>query len=422
MNPFWSVTLFWAAAAASVLVALAFILPPLLRKREVEAKAARRDINIAVYRDQMKEIEADRSGGLLTEAQYESGKLELEARLAEDALTKADTVMAPVASRRLGFTLAALLPVAAFGLYFLMGNPMSLIAIAEAQANPAMAGGAQSEHDIMKMIQQVEEKTKADPNDGEAWSILAKTYAAVGHYPEALAAYERAIKLRPGVPSIMTGYAEVLAIKNNRTLAGEPIELVMQALEKDPNDIKGLELAGIHAFQEKGYAKAAFYMKQLYKQLPPESPYAQDILEAQKEAELLLKKALTGMDDLSATGKDKAADAGASVKGVVDIAPALKGKIGANDVIFLFARPGAGGAPVAAIRSTEKKFPLEFELNDAMAMNPGNTLSKHKEVTLSVRISKSGDPKGGPGDLEGTLSGVKVGASNIKLTIDKVLP
>jgi len=425
MNPFWSVTFFWVASAVCVVVALAFVLPPLLRRKETVAKAARRDINIAVYRDQMKEMETDRANGLLSEDQFQTAKIELEARLAEDALAQADKAMAPVASRRLGFTLAGLLPAAAFGLYFWLGNPLSLISIAEAQANPAGAQTAQGDHDIMKMIQQVEEKTRKDPNDGEAWTMLAKTYAAVGHWPEALNAYEKAYKLRPAVPAVMTGYAEALAIKNNRALRGKPMELVMQALEKDPNDMKGLELAAIAAFQDKGYAQAAYYFKHLYKLLPPDSPYAQDILEAQKEATRLSRGGVTGLDNLSdqGGGQDKAAAAhGATIHGHVDIAPALKGKFSDKDIIFLFARASGGAAPVAALRSTAGKFPLEFELSDGMAMNPNNKLSNFKEVNLAARISKSGDPMGAAGDLEGSLANVKVGAKDVKLVIDKVKP
>jgi cytochrome c-type biogenesis protein CcmH len=421
MSPFWTVSLFWIATVACVAIALAFVLPPLLRKPSGEAKAARRDINIAVYRDQMKEMEADRTNGLLSEDQFQAAKLELEARLAEDALAREAADTAPVrgGGRKLGFSLAALLPAAAFGLYFLLGNPAALTAINEAQVNPNAVPG---EHDIMKMIQKVEEKTRQDPNDGQAWTILAKTYAAVGHWPEALDAWEKAMKLRPGEPAVMTGYAEALAITNNRVLQGKPMELVLQALEKDPNDIKGLELAGIGNFQERNFAKAAFYFKQLYKLLPPESPYAQDILGAQKEAEKMVKSALTGLDDLSAQGADnsKPAAAGASIHGSVDIAPALKGKVSDKDVVFLFARSGQGGPPVAAIRAQAVKFPLEFELNDSMAMNPENRLSKFKEVTLTARVAKSGDVKGAAGDLEGTAKLVKVGAKDVKVLIDTV--
>jgi cytochrome c-type biogenesis protein CcmH len=423
MNPFWSVTLFWIAAAACVAIALAFILPPLLRRKEAAARAARRDINIAVYRDQMKEMEADLANGLLSDEQFQTSKIELEARLAEDALAKEDNAMAPKASRRLGFTLAGALPIAAFGLYFVLGNPMSLTAIADAQANPQAAAPGSGEHDIMAMIKKVEEKTRTDPNDGEAWSMLAKTYAVVGHWPEALSAYEKAIKLKPDVPAVMTGYAEALAISRGRELKGEPIQLVLKALEKDPDDFKGLELAAINAFQEKNYAQATYYFKHLYKLLPPDSPYAQDIAEAQKEATRLSRTALTGMDnlaDLGAKPDGQPAASAASLHGEVDITPELKAKVAATDIVFLFARSASGGAPVAAIRSTAGKFPLEFELSDAMAMNPDNKLSNFKEVTLTARISKTGQPMGAAGDLEGTLKNVKVGSKGIKLVIDKI--
>lgn len=422
LTPFWTVTLFWAAAAVCVIIALAFVLPPLLRKKVGTSKALRRDINIAVYRDQMKELEADRANGLLLDAQYQTSKIELEGRLAEDALAQDAQTEAPrqTGGRVLGFSLAGLLPVAAFGLYFVMGNPAALTAVAEAQANPGMGADAQGGHDIMQLIKQVEEKTQADPNNGEAWAILAKTYAAVEHWPEALTAYEKALALLPETPSIMTGYAEALAIKNNRVLQGKPIQLVLQALEKDPDDIKGLELAAIAAFQDKGYAKASYYFKRLLKLVPPESPYAQDIEAAQKEASRLAMGGMTGMDNLSDqdTSSPQAAAPGATIQGHLDIAPALKAKVGKDDVLFLFARSPNGGPPVAAIRANAVKFPMEFELSDAMAMNPEIKLSNFKEVTLMARLAKTGDIKGAAGDLEGTLGKVKVGSKGLKLVID----
>jgi len=405
---------FWIVAAVFVAIALAFLLPPLVRKRRAAASAGRRSINIAVYRDQLKEMEADHRNGLLSDDQFNVAKLELEARLAQDAIEGgADVQPVSRGGRVLGYSLAGLVPVAAFSLYFVLGNPGAITAVAEAQANAGAPGG----HDIMKLIQQVEEKTKAEPNNGEAWAMLAKTHAVVEHWPEALQAYEKAIALRPDVPAVMTGYAEALAINNNRNLQGKPMELVLKALEIDPNDIKGLELAGISNFQEKNYAQAAYYFKRLGKLLPPESPYAQDIAEAQKEASRLANSGMTGLDNLSDAGP---AAAGATIKGKVDLAPALKGKVSAQDVVFLFARSADGGAPVAAIRANAGSFPLEFELSDAMAMNPDSRLSSFKEVTLTARVAKSGDVKGAPGDLEGSLKRVKVGASDVRLVIDTI--
>jgi cytochrome c-type biogenesis protein CcmH len=428
MNPFWTVSLFWIGAVVCVVIALALVLPALLRARSGPGKAGRRDINIAVYRDQLKELEADRANGLLPEAQFQTAKLELEARLADDALAP-DAAPEPVSggSRRLGYALAAILPAAAFGLYFWLGNPTSLIDIASgAAAAPTVAADAAGGHDFMKMIQEVEERTRTNPEDGEAWAMLAKTYAVMERWPEAAQAFEKAAALKPQDASVLSGQAEALAIVNNRVLAGKPMELVQRALELDANDMKALELAGIHAFQEKNFAQAAVLFKRLHQQVPPDSPYAQDILAAQQEAERLVQAGLTGLDDLGRPPppQDAAPAAGgpSSVEGSVEIAPALKSKVAAGDTVFLFARPGTSGAPVAAIRSTGGSLPLQFKLDDSMAMNPGNVLSQHKEVVLVARVSKSGNPIAQPGDLEGRVSGVKVGANGVKVVIDKVVP
>jgi cytochrome c-type biogenesis protein CcmH len=429
MNPFWTVSLFWIATVVCIALALAFVLPPLLRTRTVAGKAARRDVNIAVYRDQMKEIEADRASSLISEAQFQTAKLELEARLADDALS-VDDAPEPShgSSRKLGYSLGAVLPAAAFGLYFWLGNPTALIAIADAQsasAQPAMAA-AQGEHDFMELIRKVEEKTQANPDDGEAWTMLAKTYAATERWPEALQAYDKAIKLLPQDASVLSGYAEALAITNNRVLTDRSMELVRKALEIDPEDRKGLELAGIQAYQVQNFVQASNFFKRLYQLLPPESPYAQDILAAQQETERLAQTGMAGLDNLAkpppADASTAAVAAGAAIKGRIDIAPALKSRLADTDVLFLFARPGQSGPPVAAIRASASQLPLEFELDDSTAMNPGNTLSQHKQVMLVARVSKSGNPMAQPGDLEGIVANVKVGASGVKIMIDQTRP
>lgn len=202
--------------------------------------------------------------------------------------------------------------------------------------------------------------------------------------------------------------------------------LILKALELDPNDPKGLELAAIGNFQERNFAKAVFYFKQLYKQLPPETPYAQDILEAQKEAERQIQVAMTGLDNLSNQQAGEAPSTAsaprASIRGSVDIAPALKAKVNDQDMVVLFARATEGGAPVAAIRSTAGRFPIRFELNDSLAMSTDNRLSNYKQVNITARVAKSGDVKGAPGDLEGSLNRVNVGAQDVRLVIDRIRP
>ena len=117
-----------------------------------------------------------------------------------------------------------------------------------------------------------------------------------------------------------------------------------------------------------------------------------------------------------------AATAGATIQGSINITPALKSRLAASDVLFLFARAGQGGPPLAALRAGTDVFPLAFELNESMAMNPANSLSAHKQVVLVARVSKSGNPMGQPGDFEGTVQNVEVGATGVTIVIDQVQP
>jgi cytochrome c-type biogenesis protein CcmH len=421
MNPFWTVSLFWIAVVVCLVIALAFVLPPLLRTRGAAGQAARRDINIAVYRDQLREIEADRASGMLSEAQFQVARQELETRLADDALSPDDAPEPGHAGgRRLGYGLAAVLPVAALGLYFWLGQPASLVemmAAAPAQAEPA-PNAMMGEHDIEKLAQQVEAKLKDNPQDGKGWATLARTYATMGRWPEAWKAYQFAIDLLPEDASLLSGQAEALAIISGRVLQGKPMELVNRALELDPNDTKGLELAGFNAFQERDFAKAVFYLQNLYRQLPPEAPYARNILAAIEEAG---RQSQPGAP-ATPPAQTAAAPANGLIRGSLEIAPALKSRLADGDMIFLFARSLEGGPPVAAVRGSAAGLPMDFELSDRLAMNPGNLLSQQKEVVLVARISKSGNPMAQSGDLEGSVSGVRVGASGVTLVIDKLVP
>ena len=326
MNLFWSVTLFWGSAAVAVAIALAFVLPFLLRNTQVEhSRAVRRDINLAVYRDQMQDLNAELSSTQLSQEQFLASKLELENRAAEDALAHEERAAAPVASRRLGFTLAAVLPAAAIGLYLWLGNPGALIAVASGHNAPAVAAEP-TEADILQMIRQIEARTQANPTDSEAWEALATANAMMARWPEALQAYQKTYELLPTKPSVLSGYAEALAMTSNQVLVGRPIELVTLALQTDPNNKKGLELAGIHAYQNGEFAQAVAFLDRLHRLMTPETPHAQEILRMRNEAQRL---AQPGGGSPAAGAQSPPAPDGqsASVAGSVDVAAALKPRV-----------------------------------------------------------------------------------------------
>jgi cytochrome c-type biogenesis protein CcmH len=216
----------------------------------------------------------------------------------------------------------------------------------------------------------------------------------------------------------------------NLVLEGRPIELVTLALQTDPNNAKALELAGIHAYQNQDFAQSVKFLDRLQPQLPPETRYAQEILAMRNEAQRLAQLG-GGAQTAGATPSSPSdgqaaapalANAASRIAGSVDVAAALQSRIGDQDTIYLIARAGESGPPLAAARVKMGQFPLSFSLDDSMAMNPANTLSGHKEVVVVARISASGNPIAQPGDLEGRITGVAVGAKDVKLVIDRVLP
>src|SRR6266705_5902372 len=74
----------WLVFALLVVIALAFVLPPLLQRTETSNATEVKEANIAVYRDQLRELEADLSNGIVSKEQYTQDRDEIERRLLED--------------------------------------------------------------------------------------------------------------------------------------------------------------------------------------------------------------------------------------------------------------------------------------------------------------------------------------------------
>jgi cytochrome c-type biogenesis protein CcmH len=115
----------------------------------------------------------------------------------------------------------------------------------------------------------------------------------------------------------------------------------------------------------------------------------------------------------------QAAPMPATVSGTVSLAPSLAAKAAPDDTVFIFARPAEGPRmPLAVLRKRVRDLPVTFKLDDSMAMTPAAKLSNYRQVVIGARVSKSGNPVAGPGDLEGLAGPVNTGANGIAVTID----
>jgi cytochrome c-type biogenesis protein CcmH len=113
----------------------------------------------------------------------------------------------------------------------------------------------------------------------------------------------------------------------------------------------------------------------------------------------------------------------AAVSGTVTLAAALAGKALPTDTVFVFARPAEGSPmPLAIVRKQVKDLPLEFRLDDSLAMSPAARLSSSTQVVVGARISRTGDAMSKPGDFLAQPVPAKVGATGLKLEIAGVVP
>lgn len=410
---------FVVVAAAMLLAALAWILVPLLQRRPAAA-IGREESNLAILRDARAELEADLANGTISAEQYEVSRAELDRRVLEETQAVDGGAATPPRSGALTAALVgAVLPIAAVVLYLALGTPLALSPdAARMAAAPDDEQHATSPQQIEAMIEQVKQKLASDPSNVDGWVVLARTYYVTGRAQEAAQAYEKATALLPDNADLLADYADALGVAQGRSLDGRPAELIARALKADPGHWKANALAGTIAFNRKEYAKAVAHWERTKAAVPPESPIAQTIAGSIAEA-----RQLGGMPTAPAAAAAPLGSGG-RVAGRVTLAPSLAANVSPDDAVVVFARPADGSRMPLALLSGKKvrDLPLEFALDDSMAMSPAMKLSDHGEVIVGARVSRSGSPMPASGDYEGLSGPVKLGTAGVALTIDRRLP
>jgi cytochrome c-type biogenesis protein CcmH len=428
--------LFWSLALLLLAVTLAFLLPPLLRSRRPAVASPDADAAaIAVYRDQKRALDAEFADGVITSEERDAAVAELTRRLGEEVTALKGPAPAVRMSRRawaIALALFVLIPVAAVGLYLWLGNP-NATTLASA-GNGSAPQHAMSDPQLVTMVEQLAQRLKSRPDDAEGWTLLARSYAAIGRYADSAAAYEHAAALVPDNAQLLADYADAAAMAQGRSLAGKPFELVQRALALDPKNPKALALAATAALDARDLDAALGYWRRLQAQFPEGSDNARQIASIIAEVEAA-KREGKGGGKLGASSEQAAQPAwasapskasagpGATIAGRVDVAPALASKVALGDTLFIFARAVDGPrVPLAVLRLSARELPKNFTLDDSMGMAPGVKLSAAQSVVIEARVSRSGNALPQSGDLSGKSAAVKPGASRVKVVIDQVVP
>jgi len=369
---------FWLAAGLLLLVAMSFLLIPVLRGRRAQSEEDRTALNVALYQERVAELQTQQAEGVLSAAQLDSGRSEAARELL------ADTEGAePLRTSRLGKTLpllaALLVPVLGLGLYLHFGASDKVELTREFSQPPGS---------IAEMTERLERAVKAQPDSAEGFYFLARTYMAQDRPRDAAAMFERAVALAGRQPELLGQWAQALYFASNKQFTAQVQALTAEALQRDPKEVTSLGLLGIAAFESERYQQAVEYWKRLLAVLPPQDP-----------SRSALEGGIARASEKLGGNSDKpvaVVTQGASIKVRVDLAAELKAKVAPGDSVFVFARSvGGPPAPLAVKRLTVADLPAEVELGDVDAMMPQLKLSNFPEVQLVARISRAGQPTTG---------------------------
>ena len=403
-------TLFVVLAALFAAVALAFVLPPLLRSARPAAGNVRDDMNSLIYREQLAELRAERERGAMGEDQFQRAVRDLERRIVTEA--GATAAAAPRGSHALAAVVVALaIPLVAGLGYWRLGAPEAMLPGATETIAQPDAGQVEA------MVEKLWERMKKSPEDAEGWALLGRSLAALGQHERAAQAYAQAAQRLPNDANVLADYADALAVSRGRRLEGEPMQLVRRALAADPQHLKALALAGAGEFQAGNHAAAAVHWRKVLALLPPDSEFARQLQSSLQEAEQLASSAKPA----APTGKAPAKPL-AGLRGTVSLDPKLAAAAAPTDIVFVIACPADGGRmPLAMTRTTVAALPWQFSLDDSMAMSAGAKLSEQAKVIVVARISKSGQPISQKGDLEGASAPFAPTAAGLIVVISKTV-
>ena len=395
-------TSFVISALLLLILVLVLLLRPLFFPAK-ESATSRRQMNAAIYREELDKLEADRMAGTVDSYSYEQTHAEMRQRLFQDT-DEADDFAVLGSPKKTIIGICLFVVILSAGFYFYLGDAAQ---IAQKSTERPM-----TQESVEKMVDEFAAKMDKEPDNLKGWAMLARSYRILGRNTEAANAYARAGSFIDSDPQLLADYADVLAANANGNFAGKPQQLINKALAQDPNNLLALWLSGTAAFNVQNYKAAVQSWEKLAKQLPGESDEARAIAASIAEA-----RSKGGLASASAP-----AISNQGVSGQVDIAPELKSKIKAGDVLMVIARKPGERMPVAVLKTPVTAFPISFVLNDALAMSPNALISQIPEVSVEVRISKTGMAMPEAGDLISTPQTIKVGTTNARLIIGQIRP
>ena len=396
----------------AVFTGLFLFWPVLRRKRLTEQliaqQNARQLANIEIYKQKLAQLDLDLAEGRVEEDDYPELKGEIEDLLLDDA---GDTINKPwqEPSKKLIVTSMALVLAAslssAWFIYTQVGFAPALKNYFSQQA--LIREGQQ---DFGSLLRRLEDTVKANPDDLEGWSLLARIYLDMGRLEEGAEALGELLRIQGPNARLLAQKAQALYFSDGGSLTPRVQELIDQAIDLDSGEPAVLSLQGMAAYHQEDWDAARRYWERALRRAD-----SADARESLREGINATRERL-GMEPLAADGP------GFTVNVSLSNAASLLVDPRATVFVFAFNPEAAGGAPVAVTRLRVSDLPTSIYLSDQQAMSPDNNLSATERVVIQARISNSGQPQAQEGDWQGQSQELDVdGHQRVEVEINQQL-
>lgn len=260
--------LLWLLFAVMTGLAVLSVLVPLSRARRGEASPAAHDV--AVYRDQLEEVERDLDRGVMSASDAAAARIEISRRLL--AAARAETPTEPGGTRRRRRIAASvalvLIPALALGIYLVIGSPdLPALPFASRRNVPL------EQQSIGALIQRIEWHLADAPQDVQGWDVVAPVYVRLGRAEDAVLAYRTAIRLGGATVDREAGLGEALVAAAGGIVTADARTAFEAALKIEPTSARARFSLALAAAQDGKVDEAVAALKAILADSPPDAPW-----------------------------------------------------------------------------------------------------------------------------------------------------
>jgi cytochrome c-type biogenesis protein CcmH len=413
---------FWIIATVLIVITLIAIILSVRGQKSYSDDA--QELRVALYRDNLREIESEFQTGQVDPDQLENVKTELELSLLQEShqhkkkpTTSEDNE--GLSNSLLTSAMALVIVVMSVFLYLYLGSP-ELIALNKINYDDIVDNidNPQSLHATVPLL---ERHLRRNPQDANGLFFLASTYVALSDHENAVSAFQRLYQLTGDNPQVMMAYVDALIRLNDGTFTDLATGLIHKVLALQPDNYSARLYAGLAAEERGEYSMAIDHFNRLLPTLQDNPQLLQTVNVLITRNQMFLQEQGGGSET---AGTVATAGTSTSVYLRVILSDEVVDEVDPEDTLFIYAQASEGSPmPLAVIRRQAGELPVEITIDDTMAMVPNHKLSNFEIVKVQARISKSGNAEVSSGDIVGINENVVVSSEEtVEIEINQIIP